>query len=61
MGAARPEVVGEVPEYGLAMAPCRVLRTALAEAGLAGADRREHPREHEHEGILHERHHPYRG
>ena len=61
IGAARPDEVGEVTEYVLAKAPCRVLLTAPPEDGAGAAARREHPREHEHEGILHERHHPRRG
>ena len=60
IGAARPDEVGEVTEYVLPKAPCRVLLTAPPEDGADGA-RREHPREHEHEGTLHERHHSYRG
>ena len=48
-------------EYVLRKAPCRVLLTAPPEDGADAAVRREHPREHEHEGTLHERHHPHRG
>jgi APA family basic amino acid/polyamine antiporter len=57
IGAAKPQEIGDVTEYVLSKAPCRVLLTAPPEDRADGEARGEGPDEHEHEGILHERHH----
>jgi basic amino acid/polyamine antiporter, APA family len=57
IGAAKPPEIGEVTEYVLKKAPCRVLLTAPPEERKDAETRSEQPDEDVHEGSLHERHH----
>ena len=57
IGAAKPAEIGEVTEYVLKKAPCRVLLTAPPEERKDDETGVEPPDEALHEGTLHERHH----